>query len=501
MTKWNRSGKFLALFLLAIVVRTTAVLLTDFDGLYGQDAFAYYENAKLIQQTFPDLEGIRRDYWPAGKAAPIGYPAAVALFLTLLGSSPLAGQVLSMLAGSFVPPLLFLLTLAMLAHADWPERDKDLAGIFAGLLAIFSGALIRSSLVVMADALGLSLATLSALLAVRYSESGRLAIIALLALSMGLAILVRNPNATLALATCAYIFFSMRERSGLRLTHIMIGVGIGIVLLLPQVLLALGDRPTMVSESALAMWNPLNAFRSSFVTANGSQSHLLPNFLFYLAPVVHPASLGPLVLPAVVLGIVQLMKLPSKNGVLLLGGWLLMFYVILIGTPFQNFRYTESYFPPLAIAAGIGFVAALRNVPTGRVSLTAWVAVTFASMWIFGYLHVQKFVQRKAVELQVTQWVAAHCSSDMKVLSFAVTPSIRHYLGLDAKELYYQDTTSLNSLLHSGQTLFVADFSYVETQWRNTRVFDLVEWIREHYAMEKAGEILPYRAYVIKERL
>jgi len=501
MKKWNIPGKFLALFLLAIVVRTAAVLLTGFDGLYGQDAFAYYENARLIQQTFPDLEGIRRDYWPVGKAAPIGYPAAVALFLALLGTSPLAGQVLSLLAGSFVPPLLFLLTLAVLAHTDWPDRDKDLAGIFAGLLAIFSGALVRSSLVVMADALGLGLATLSALLAVRYSESGRLAVMALLALSMGLAILVRNANAILALAICTYIFFSMRRRSGLRLTHVIIGVGIGIVLLLPQALMALGNRPTMVSESALAMWNPLNAFRSSFVTANGSQSHLLPNFLFYLASVVHPAYLGPLVLPAVVLGIVQLMKLPAKNAVLLLGAWLLMFYVILIGTPFQNFRYTESYFPPLAIAAGIGFAASLRNVRRAKLSLAIWVAVTFASMWVFGYLHLQKFVQRKAVELEVTRWVGAHSSRNMKVLSFAVTPSIRHYSGLDAKELYYQDTMSLKSLLNSGQTLFVADFSNVGTQWRNTKVFDLVEWIREHYAMEKAGEVLPYRAYVIKERL
>lgn len=492
-------GTFLFLFLLALSVRTATVLLTDFDGLYGQDAFAYYENAKIIHNAFPDLEAIRNSYWPVGKAAPIGYPAVVALAFLWIGVSPLAGQIVSLIAGSLVPPLLFLLTVTLLANSEWSEKEKLLCGLLAGLLGVFSGALVRSSIVVMADALGQFLATLSVLLAFRYVESGKLMWMGLTAFVVALSILVRTPNILIGLVIFLYIFLYRKAKPKIRFRHIVVGAGIGIVVLLPQVLIALYERPAMITESAVASWNPLNAFRTSFFTASGRQSHPLPNFLFYLAPVAHPAYLGPLTVPAVILGTFQLLKPETRRLAILLGSWVMIYYLVLLGIPYQNFRYTESFFPPLAILASVGFVSLLRIMKVKLVVLIMWMGMTLASMGIFGYMHLHKFLERKWVELQVAQWVEREASSFTNVLSFAVTFSIRHYSGVEAHELYYQDTTSLKTLLGSGGTLMVADFSNIETQWKNTRVFEMVKWIREHYVLEEVGNIHNYTAFWIKK--
>ena len=75
-----------------LIVATVIRLLLPFDGLYGQDAFAYFRFARAIGPhlfggaPLPDL------FWPRG------YPAAVAAWLPLTGGSPLAGQIVSALA-------------------------------------------------------------------------------------------------------------------------------------------------------------------------------------------------------------------------------------------------------------------------------------------------------------------------------------------------------------------------------------------------------------------
>jgi len=46
----------LALFAFALLVRALTIALTRFDGLYGQDAFAYYDYARNLWQHARDLQ-------------------------------------------------------------------------------------------------------------------------------------------------------------------------------------------------------------------------------------------------------------------------------------------------------------------------------------------------------------------------------------------------------------------------------------------------------------
>src|SRR5947209_1868155 len=74
-------------------------LSRGFDGLYGQDAYAYFDYAttsvrRSIEHLAPALETF---FWPPG------YPILVALASLTIGPSPLAGQVVSLAMGALVP--------------------------------------------------------------------------------------------------------------------------------------------------------------------------------------------------------------------------------------------------------------------------------------------------------------------------------------------------------------------------------------------------------------
>src|SRR5258706_6346821 len=93
-----------ALFLLSLLAHAGALFGQGFDGLYGQDPFAYYgyavgplRGALLSFQPWPPF------FWPPG------YPLLITLGTLLFGTTPLVGQWISLLAGSLVTVLTYAL--------------------------------------------------------------------------------------------------------------------------------------------------------------------------------------------------------------------------------------------------------------------------------------------------------------------------------------------------------------------------------------------------------
>src|SRR5438874_12410230 len=89
------------LFAFALLVRVVAIGLTQFDGLYGQDAFAYYDYARELWQRVHNLQAPEPFWWP------LGYPALVALAFSLGGLTPPAAQAVSVVSGALVAPLVY----------------------------------------------------------------------------------------------------------------------------------------------------------------------------------------------------------------------------------------------------------------------------------------------------------------------------------------------------------------------------------------------------------
>src|SRR6185312_2145905 len=128
-------------FGLALVIAAVTRLAFPFDGLFGQDAFAYFRFARAIGPHLIHGAPLPPLFWPRG------YPAAVAAFLPLTGGGPFAGQLVSALACAWTAAATFLLV----RELDGGRGAADpIASIVAGLCVAASGVVLRESQVVMA---------------------------------------------------------------------------------------------------------------------------------------------------------------------------------------------------------------------------------------------------------------------------------------------------------------------------------------------------------------
>ena len=127
------------LFLVALLVRITITVLFQFDGLYGQDPYAYYNYSIELREALGQLEPPPPFFWP------IGYPLLVALGTLVAGVRPLAGQLVSTVAGALIGPLVFLIVCEI-------KPGAKAGAMAAGLLAAVAGQLMLSSTSLMSDA-------------------------------------------------------------------------------------------------------------------------------------------------------------------------------------------------------------------------------------------------------------------------------------------------------------------------------------------------------------
>ena len=172
-----------------------------FDGLYGQDPYAYFDYGTVsVRQSLLHLTPLEPFFWPPG------YPLLVAAASLVLGPVPLAGQLVSLLMGALVPALTVLLV-----HELWPD-DLPLA-LLAGALVAVCGQLWQSSVVVMSDTAGLALATFSAFALVRYARTRHGAWLVVASAAIAYATLARWIYGLVAIPFAIYALSALLERS------------------------------------------------------------------------------------------------------------------------------------------------------------------------------------------------------------------------------------------------------------------------------------------------
>src|SRR3954463_15149223 len=129
----------------AVAAALAARLAWPFDGLYGQDAFAYFRYARGLWPWLLLSEPLPIYYGPAG------YPLLVALALPLFGGGSAAGQAVSVASIAAAAACTFLLCREL---PDAPGCRP--AAWVAGLAVALCGDALRAGLVTMSDALALA---------------------------------------------------------------------------------------------------------------------------------------------------------------------------------------------------------------------------------------------------------------------------------------------------------------------------------------------------------
>ena len=482
---------------LAVLLATPAAgiaVLRGFDGLYGQDAYAYFDYATTsVRDSILHGRPLEAFFWPPG------YPVLVALISLATGPLPMAGQIVSLAMGALVPVLT-----ALLARELWPH--EVLAPLLAGVLVALSGQLWQSSIVVMADTTGLALATFGALALVRYARSGRLGWLVAASAAVACALLARWIYGVVALPFALYALLVLGRRANRReaILHALAAVIAAAVLLVPVLgppLLGLLAHPAEPASFAgnlqVYSWSPLNALRRDFFTADGHLSYALSNGVYYAIAPANLAFFGPLLAPWMAVGLWRTVRQRKAAPLLLIAGWAAVVYGFHAGAPWQNFRFTLAYLPPLAVLAAGGLTWTWRSLdPRWAPALALCAAAGLLVSGVAAVRLVEGFIDRKDEDVALVRWVQAHTSPDAQLFSFGPTLTLRHYTSLPTFDLFDLSPSDVRSILAAPMpTYLLLDERSVEQQWLDRAPSANFHLLRDGPGLTPIGALGGYTLY------
>jgi hypothetical protein len=473
-------------------------LRRGFDGLYGQDAYAYFDySTASVRQSLLHLQPLEPFFWPPG------YPLLVALTSLVVGPRPLAGQLVSLLMGALVPILTILL-----ARELFPSEQA--LPLLAGAIVAVSGQLWQSSIVVMADTTGLALATFSAWALVRFASGGTAAWLVAASAALAYATLARWIYGIVAIPFAAYALMALigrRSDRGQALVAAILAVGAGALVLAPIVgppLVGLLSHPTQPAPFAgnfqVYSWSPLNALRHDFFTADGHLEYTLPNGVYYAIAPANLAFFGPLLAIWVLVGLLAVRTWPRPTSVLIVG-WAASVFVFHAGAPWQNFRFTLAYLPPLAILAATGLLLAWRHLRHPLRYLVVACAVLGLLISTAGAVRlVERFIDTKDQELALVDWVKSEAPPDAQLFTFGPTLAFRHYSSLPTFDLFDLTASDIQDVLSAPAPHYLlVDEASVEDQWLDQPPSTNFHLLRDSRGLELLGARAGYTLYRVRQ--
>ncbi|MFN8374029.1 MAG: phospholipid carrier-dependent glycosyltransferase [Anaerolineae bacterium] len=526
------------LFAFALLLRVGVAVAYHFDGLYGQDPFAYYDFAAALAQG----------HAPAVFFWPLGYPALLAAGFWLFGISAATAQGISLLLGALLSPLVYALARHM---------DSGRVGAFvAGLLMAVCGQALQSSLVVMADIPALAWTTVSALCLWRYKvlrhagAKHALPFLVLCALTLALACITRwlcliciplwgiiyltaqpwkrdsfnshlhnglsgSPSPPPAGASLQLRFWrgaGFRVRSDASkaeiLREMLLTLVFVLLVFLPQVLYSRSNPYPTLNHAWVQGWSPSNALAHEFTNLDGYFSYERINAIYYAQVYADPYYLAPVWTPFVLLGLVLLLHKRQWSKALFLGGWALLPYLFLVGIPYQNIRFPLLAFPAVAVLAGIGFAALLEKAvqsPRKHIAYGGWACLVLCfGLLLTGHtnrLLVGEFLANQQYDRQSVEWAAAQIPDGARVYSLGLTLMLRHYTDYEVYELYNQTPATLSAQWQYGEDdyLLVSVWS-LQNQWQGREPDIAVHWLLDHRGLVRLNSNQRYTLFRINGR-
>jgi len=512
---------------IAIAAALAARVLWPFDGLYGQDAFAYFRYAQALWPWLLHGTALPIYYWPAG------YPILVALLLPFSGGSSAAGQLVSSAAAASAAALTFLLCRELLPDAP----AGRVAALVAGLIVALSGAVLRAGLIVMADATALACCAAALLALVRYTRTRRGRWLVATALALGWAIITRWVCGLLALPMLIYLLsestkatsestkdtkvtkvgkthikprfvrfvsfvdrpIGMRDRrSSTPLLYWLAAAALGALIVVPQVIVSGATGAPPSRQQWVVAWNIANAWQRDFTTVDGTQHYALPVAAFYLAQMAWPSYLAPPLALLCVPGALWLIWRRRWPALALLVGWPLALWLFLSGIPYQNSRFVLPALPALAGLAGLGFSWLYAAIDRRRL-LLGGLAVALAVGLAWGVRDYRKLVAYANDQLALVDWVRARLPNGSTLITFGATLTLQHYTNADVRELYYLEPPDLDAIVQRGQpTYLLLDVDSTERQWVGLRPQRDYQYLQAQPGLEIIGQRAPYSLFRLK---
>ena len=506
-----RISSLASLASLALAIATSVCL--PFDGLYGQDAYAYFRYAASIWPHVSAGAPLPEFYWP------VGYPVTVALWLPFTGGAPLAGQIVSAVSCALAAAA----TSQIVRHvqrdsraSDTPRPDTrtgDDGGpeLVAGLVVGLSGASLRYGQVVMADGLGLGATAIATICLVRYAQSGRGSWLIGCAAAASWGLAARWMGSLLVLPLGAYLAFGSSDACRRRLQRLhepsasptsvlpwaVAAVVVGLVIALPVIAIGRASPTTLQKHEWLVGWSWRNAFHRDFHTPEGHAVYRLPPILFYLVRLAWPDYFCPLFVPFAVAGAWRLLRQRRLADIALLVGWPATVCLFLSGIPYENPRFLLPTLPSIGALVGLGFAQGRTSLPTKwRPALTATIVVSVLAGLGFGAREHARLVARKNADRDLVTWLGSRLPGTATLLVGGPTLTLQRYGAFATCELYSAGDAEVTTLLAATGPLFVlADVAALKHQWIGLPPDQIFERLRASPGLTVVDVHSPYTLF------
>jgi hypothetical protein len=483
-----------ALFLFALGYRVLLLRSTHFDGLYGQDAYAYFDYVAALRAALLRGEGPPPFHWP------LGYPVLCFLVSLFTGPVAMAGQAAAVLSAAMCPVLVYWMALQC-------RRDAWVGAFLAGLMLGAAHYAMHMSLSYMSDLPGLMWALLAGNAMLAYTQGLRKRWLAVAALALAAALLTRWVYALMAVPLGLAALMAYFER---RTPWRTVAAHAALAVLAGSGLLALHFAPSLLRQDekfAYAgnlrtySWSPANFFAREFESSDGRASWPTPPAAYYLSPLWDAKYVPPLLAPLLLAGMVALFRGVPRPARMLLVAWAGVFYLFFAGVYMQNPRFPLSYFSPLILTLALGLEWLAGQFGRRANAARAVLAVLFVACLMPGArqsLRDIHYTQTKVIPAEIAhaKWAASLTPRHLVLLAQGNSMILSHNVPHHVIDLFNLSDEERDAFLAAnGEVYVMVDPAAVETQWAGRRPMAHLDWLRANTEFTEVGARGRYRLY------
>lgn len=517
------------IFILAFAVRLHLRSQFKFDGLYGQDAFAYFEYGQEVREAVREMRTPGPMYWP------LGFPILLAAGFAIGGENEQVAQNLVLGLSAVIPVLVYAFIVDMLPLIGWSKKSGRIAGLTSAFILIFSGQVLQSSVVVMADVPALFWATFSLWALGRYFQKSnyrqRHGWIALVAFALALATITRWLYGVLAVpyALSCIVWWRQDESKKGQILALplqkqrpfwwdgIIAVVVGILVILPQLLHSRSNPVAVIDHAWLRDWNIENALKKEFETPDGSFEYDEVVARYYAKAAYDGWYVHPFFTAAMGIGFLILLCQTRRNRAaisffILLVGWAVVTYGFLAGIPYQNVRFSLAYILPLMILAGIGVAWICEKIQSlSPVSLLRPISLAAQGFIVLGVLiaaesprpkaqdTVAWLVERKDEDYGAVRWAVSAIPNGSTVYVLELWPMMRHYVPqMRTIQIYYETPQSMKQRLSEDRPAYLLlDMWAINHQWVGENPAEIYTTLAEEPGLFRVGRYGNYALYQV----
>ena len=431
--------------------------ISGFDGLYGQDSYEYLRYTNAIQ------EYITTGVHPGNYFWPVLYPTLGSLLGFIIGSA-VALQLISYL--SFSIACLYTLKTIRLVYTN-----TSFSFFYVLVFALFCPFLLKMGIIVMSDALTLAFVVLSFYFFFKsYYKKTSFAPIFIFATC---ALMTRYASLFITFPIIVFTLYLVLKRK--KYKQFIIASLLSLLAGVPFIIFQWGSLFEASSNYFLKIWSVTNYFKSSYTTADGTQSFTFPNLIYTFYVFFHPG----FIFIGFVLSLITIKNYKSliffHNKILIICSALYIFF--LAGIPFQNTRILGLVFPLILILLFPAFTKLIEIKLIKRFFIPIGIACV-AMQLVFFTMTFKLIFNRTIVEKEIATMIQPYQGETL--YSFDMDLAIQgRGLDFEFKNMFMERYENFNK-----NDLVLFDPSRYEAQWKGKMPMLNWEFIEQNYTLK-----------------